>query len=106
MRSCGPCTECCTRLEIKTLDKPAGVSCKHLDGNCSIYAERPEVCRNFTCTWLHGQMGAMDRPDKVNTVVWAAYDGPLTLFISGSSKKVRKWAKKEPYPCRILTKGP
>lgn len=46
---CLRCGTCCTAPDISTLGKPAGVPCCHLDasGLCTIYDERPAVCRGY-----------------------------------------------------------
>jgi len=53
-KACGPCTMCCSALEIAELKKPAGPLCAdcHLAGGCAIYPNRPQVCRDFECEWL------------------------------------------------------
>jgi hypothetical protein len=55
-RSCGDCSLCCKVLDITEpeLKKPAGEWCKHCTTGvgCSIYKERPQVCRGFGCEWL------------------------------------------------------
>ena len=70
-RSCGDCTACCTFLRIdsgttKTLtfhtaedvSKPAGETCRFCTAQgCSIYDDRPIVCRAFKCDWLEGRSG-------------------------------------------------
>jgi Fe-S-cluster containining protein len=46
---CLKCGTCCVAPDIKSLDKPLGVACSHLDGSgfCSIYDSRPDVCRKY-----------------------------------------------------------
>jgi len=46
---CLKCGTCCTAPDIKALEKPVGVRCRHLDddGLCAIYSERPAVCRSY-----------------------------------------------------------
>ena len=53
-RSCGTCTLCCRLPDIDLLDKPANVWCRHCVAGegCSIYADRPSVCRDFLCFWM------------------------------------------------------
>lgn len=64
-RKCGQCTACCTTLEIPTLEKPAGSSCKHLKRNgCGFYDQRPEECRGFQCVWSERLLPSSARPDK------------------------------------------
>ncbi|MBP1849996.1 hypothetical protein [Rhizobium halophytocola] len=52
-RACDGCILCCWLPDIDELDKPANRPCRHCragDG-CSIYAERPQTCRDFLCLW-------------------------------------------------------
>jgi uncharacterized protein len=54
-RQCGECSLCCKLPAINELNKPANTWCRHVDhdcGGCSIYQDRPSVCRGFTCGWL------------------------------------------------------
>ena len=57
MNNCGTCTACCRIFEIPELAKPAGKWCEHCEigRGCTIYATRPEVCREFECLWLLSQ---------------------------------------------------
>ncbi|MEI2296719.1 hypothetical protein [Ensifer sp. MJa1] len=52
-RACGTCTLCCRLPDIDALDKPANAWCRHCtEGRgCQIYAERPQLCRDFLCLW-------------------------------------------------------
>jgi len=69
-RSCGSCTACCKVLEIKALDKPAGILCRHNTGRaCGIYRERPEACVQWHCLWR--RIAALPdalRPDRSGVV--------------------------------------
>lgn len=60
MYKCGSCSLCCKILWIPELDKKAGVWCKHCKpGNkkpCSIYENRPTLCRTFQCAWVKGDL--------------------------------------------------
>jgi len=56
-RKCGSCSLCCKLLNIEEEDitKPAHTWCQHCrpgHGGCSIYRQRPLVCRAFACQWL------------------------------------------------------
>jgi uncharacterized protein len=53
-RSCGTCTLCCRLPDIEALDKPANDWCRHCIAHegCRIYAERPQLCRDFLCLWM------------------------------------------------------
>lgn len=86
MRECGECVACCRDLSVTELEKPAYVPCDKLcDKGCSIYEERPDVCRNFHCAWIQGHLGEDDRPDKSGAIVWQAHmgkDQTLTTIVS------------------------
>jgi hypothetical protein len=71
-KACGSCIMCCTALEIPELKKPAGPPCPNciLSGGCTIYADRPQVCRDFECLWLNSrELPANMRPDKIGTIL-------------------------------------
>ncbi|HBZ0927752.1 TPA: hypothetical protein MJE31_03480 [Klebsiella pneumoniae] len=73
-RKCGQCSVCCTSLLIDEpeLAKPAGTSCKHLatTSGCSIYEERPEVCKSWYCGWLKIEtLPHQLRPDKSKVLI-------------------------------------
>ncbi|HKD29844.1 MAG TPA: hypothetical protein VKC66_28525 [Xanthobacteraceae bacterium] len=54
-RICGDCSLCCKLAQVDELDKPAGVWCRHCApgrGGCTIYETRPNVCRNWACSWI------------------------------------------------------
>ena len=76
-KTCGPCTMCCSALEIPELKKPAGPACEHCaSGGCAIYASRPQVCRDFECDWLTDRtLPSTLRPDRVGTILMEADDG-------------------------------
>jgi len=63
---------CCSALEIPELEKPAGLLCGNcrLAAGCSIYANRPQVCRDFECEWLtRRDLTRTLRPDLVATIL-------------------------------------
>lgn len=71
-RRCGPCTICCFGMEVQLDDgemKPHGVWCKHVKAGirsgCGIYANRPEECRVWLCSWRRGIGKRTDRPDLI-----------------------------------------
>lgn len=53
-RSCGTCTYCCRLPEIDALSKPANAWCANCvaDEGCRIYSDRPQLCRDFLCSWM------------------------------------------------------
>ncbi len=71
-KSCGPCTMCCSALEIAELKKSAGQLCGdcRLGGGCSIYSDRPQVCRDYECEWLtRRDLPRPLRPDLVGAIL-------------------------------------
>jgi hypothetical protein len=83
-RSCGECRACCVVLGFEagpdeaSFAKPAGEPCRHLcPMGCSIYSDRPPVCRRFRCAWLQERsLPAALRPDRCG-VMFAMNDSVL-----------------------------
>jgi len=69
-RTCGGCTACCKTHGVLEIQKMAGVWCPKsaLGKGCSVYADRPNECRNFACAWLIGLIDEQYRPDKIKIV--------------------------------------
>jgi len=77
-RHCGDCTACCTAVGVAELSKAPHVRCPHMQLRCTIYAERPKGCKDYSCGWLQGGYSARDRPDKCGLIMEATVgDGPL-----------------------------
>ena len=57
---CRRCGTCCVAPDISTLGKKAGQTCQHLLDtlHCSIYQDRPSVCRGY-------------RPDEICAMIAA-----------------------------------
>jgi len=100
MKSCGPCTLCCTVLDIPELAKPAGTPCSHLCGSCGIYPDRPTPCRTFTCGWLAIEaLGEAWRPDVAGFLIRDERDrGHLCIDVDPSRPDA--W-RAEPYFAQI-----
>ena len=63
---------CCSVLEIAELKKSAGPLCVNcrLGGGCTIYSDRPDVCREFECEWLtRRDLSRQLRPDLVGAIL-------------------------------------
>lgn len=104
-RQCGPCTACCTELEIAApeLHKKAGVRCPNLTASgCGIYETRPGVCREFLCGWrlfpdltddwrpdLSGVMVMRKAPEELPPA-WQHVAFGLQLVITGGEAAVRR----------------
>src|SRR5437879_2108737 len=77
-KHCGSCTQCCKVMEIKALASPTGAWCSHckIGSGCTIYADRPEECRVFSCQWLlDPSMPHRLRPDQSKVVIFTDSDG-------------------------------
>lgn len=97
MRTCGTCTMCCKLLHIRELDKPAGVWCRSCNPGegCTIYATRPQVCRDFECMWLQEEcIPESLRPDKSHVILWVDETGDK-LFVSVDPNYPDAWKNKE-----------
>ncbi len=71
-KSCGSCNQCCQVLEIEEMKKPPGLLCGNCvpGGGCSVYLERPQVCRDYVCLWKDDRgLGPQMRPDRVGTLL-------------------------------------
>lgn len=72
-RRCGLCTLCCTVMAVHELAKPAHTPCPHLrdaeNPGCSIYSERPLLCRSWMCAWRFGFGAGAARPDRLGDAV-------------------------------------
>ena len=68
MRKCGDCKECCTTLDhsVTPYDTPCPHECRK---GCGIYADRPDDCQSFRCSWLDGHLPRKDRPDLSGLIV-------------------------------------
>lgn len=101
-RKCGSCSVCCTSLRIEqpTLKKLADIPCQHLkpQGGCSIYDERPSVCRTWYCGWRILDIGPEMRPDRSGVLI--RFDGSSLCFQPVDKNRVS--ALLDPEPLRVL----
>lgn len=85
-RTCGGCTMCCRVMAIDADDgtelSANDAWCRHCDRGkgCTIYAERPKVCKAFRCGWLEGDFADEDRPDRSKII---ALIGPKRTMYDG-----------------------
>jgi len=72
-RACNACTLCCRLPDIDHFDKPADEWCLHCVAGqgCSIYAERPSVCREFLCLWMTDHdLGEEWEPSRSHVMIY------------------------------------
>lgn len=69
-RACGPCSVCCTVLEVAELDKPVGVPCTELgEPGCRVYDRRPKACQAYLCSWKMGFGEPQHRPNELGLLL-------------------------------------
>lgn len=77
---CGSCSLCCKLLGVPEVPKPPAQWCPHCKPGkpspCTVYADRPETCRDFQCGWLATSGLPEHRPDR------------LHMIVTGESKKI------------------
>jgi hypothetical protein len=101
-RQCGSCSLCCKVLVIPELSKPAGPWCEHCNPGrgCSIYADRPPVCRAFGCQWLldasFGDEWLPTRSKMVLRMLPNEHTGGLALHVYVDRDYPNAW-RKSPY---------
>lgn len=56
VRSCDGCTKCCegyVKGEVRGIPLYRGKPCHFLKEACTIYEERPKMCKEFNCVWIN-----------------------------------------------------
>ncbi|HKU64729.1 MAG TPA: hypothetical protein VJQ06_06710 [Rhizomicrobium sp.] len=103
-KQCGDCSLCCKTMVIPELGKPKDVWCPHFarGQGCSIYPDRPQSCRDFSCHWLiDPTMGPEWKPDKCKMVLASRKDALAVHVDPGTD---RPW-RREPYYSQLLEKS-
>lgn len=76
-KPCGDCSLCCKVMDVAVMQKPMGFWCRQFrkGARCTIYADRPQVCQDYQCTWtLADPLGEEWRPDRAGFVL---HPGPV-----------------------------
>lgn len=77
-RECGECHACCSGSLLANAHGNhfgAGCACVFLvKKKCSIYENRPDVCRKYQCAWTQHLLDADMRPDKCGIMVSVEID--------------------------------
>ena len=65
--ACTACGACCVAPDIAALDKPLGLRCPHLqlDNRCAVYADRPQICRDYQSDALCDAIAAPTLEERV-----------------------------------------
>lgn len=95
LRECGSCTSCCTLLEVEAVGTSVNEWCKHCEAGkgCTIYDDRPQMCRSFSCAWLQGHLGDEWFPETSGLVVHFSQDA---VNVQVDSNTPDRW-RQEPY---------
>ncbi len=84
MNLCGTCKVCCDRPAIFAV-KAANSVCQYYRNNeCSIYSNRPAVCKAFNCSWLQSDLPIEFRPDHIGAMAYAK-QGPRMILAEAES---------------------
>lgn len=77
-RPCGDCTACCDGFLIgEAKGKPFGDGkpCEFLiSKKCTIYSDRPQMCRNYQCAWTQFVLPEWMKPNLCGVMVSVEYD--------------------------------
>ena len=95
VRRCGSCNSCCDVLEVAAVAKPVNELCKHWAAGegCTIYDDRPQMCRSFSCAWLQGHLDDEWYPQTAGMVVHFSQDA-INIQVDPSCSD--RW-QQEPY---------
>jgi hypothetical protein len=95
VRECGSCTSCCTLLEVTEVGTAVNEWCKHCEAGkgCTIYDQRPQMCRSFSCAWLQGHLDDNWYPEKAGMVVHFSQDA---VNVQVDPDHAERW-QQEPY---------
>jgi hypothetical protein len=97
-RSCGTCSLCCKVYAVTELKKPSGRWCVHsvTGGGCNNHENRPEVCRQFFCSWrLDPNLGPEWKPEVCRFVLSA--DSKYQALTASVDPGMPLAWKREPY---------
>jgi len=103
MQECGGCTACCWAFRVTEAGKQAQEKCQYEKHGCTIYHDRPKVCRDYECAWLTQPKISIDlRPDKCGAIFTLMPDNiiivtPLVKGLRGLVEKQIIEFKKQGY---------
>jgi Fe-S-cluster containining protein len=103
-RKCGECTKCCEgwlSANILGFQMKPGVKCHFFGSKCTIYSDRPDLCRNFRCAWLSDEEYAIPewlKPSLSNIIIttrlWGENQEPYWSVVEcgqGMSAEILHW---------------
>ena len=90
---------CCKLPAVDVLGKPGGVWCKEArpGKGCSIYGQRPQVCRDFQCMYLLDQnLGPEWQPSVCKFILYMMPDNKLAVLTDTGYPNA--WRDRKYYP--------
>ena len=91
MKPCGDCNLCCTGYLLGEVeDIPFGNlnKCHRLiDKKCSIYEDRPDMCKKYYCAWAQGLFPDWMKPNKSDIVISIEVDTLNRQYLKAISPK-------------------
>jgi hypothetical protein len=103
-RSCGSCSMCCKFFYIPEVNKLPNKwcqFCKPGKNACTIYADRPKVCKDFECLWKYDAgLGDEWFPARCKMVL-VGYDDISTIMVKVDPSFPNAW-RREPYHSQLL----
>lgn len=99
-RACGECSLCCLIPDIPVERKSKLDYCPHCrpgKGGCSIYADRPDLCKTYSCAWLVGSVPDRWRPLTCKMIIdFDRTDNGLLLRVLVHPDYPERW-REEPW---------
>ncbi len=103
-RSCGSCSMCCKFFYIPEVNKLPNEWCQFCKPGkqaCTIYADRPKVCKDFECEWkMQQSLGDEWYPARCKMVL-VDYSDASTLVVKVDPSFPNAW-RREPYHSQLL----
>lgn len=106
-RKCGACSMCCRLLDVPEINKPKHNWCQHCrpgNGGCTIYDQRPGICRSYACQWLMYPLVFGDEwfPPKAKIVADFHFEdnGAIIARFHVDPRFPNRW-REEPYYSKI-----
>ena len=109
----GSCTACCYAFPVVELGKGPMTECKHADGGCLIYEDRPQSCRECFCAWVT-QPAASENllPDKCGVIFEKISDdkmsatrvGAVTAVVEGQLRAFKAQGYKVGWRLQVIQK--
>ena len=93
-RTCNTCTMCCQGyLKVQVFDQNlhSGIGCKFLkELGCSVYHSRPDVCREFKCSYIYDRsVPEWLKPEFSKVIMlWRYYEDLLVLEVIECGEKM------------------